>query len=302
MKYKIYKLYFKTGLRIGNGKIDSSVVEIPADTIFSAIINEAAQDEEKIETILEEFKNRKLIISNAFPFIGEELFLPKPLLNISDNTGDSTEKKLYKKINHIPLSLWDEYIKGKSNPKEIVELNKKLGKLTLDTKIYKKDENEIYNLSYYRFYEGNGLYFILGYEEDYELFDDILYSLSFTGIGGKKTSGLGKFEMEEDDITENLKNKLNNEKSKMLLASSMARIEELETLDKDAKYKIIRRGGFSYSQDIEGREKPTFKKNTMYYFDTGSIFNNKFEGDVFEIGDNGSHKIYRYGIPLWMEV
>lgn len=307
MEYKIYKMYFKTGVRCGTGKIESNSIEIPSDIIFSAIINEASKVDEKIlKDILDSFKDRKIILSDAFPFIGDEYLLPKPLISFTKNDGDSSEKKLYKKINHIPISDFKDYVRGNSNPQEILEKIENLGSTQIDTKIQKKLEgdNEIYFLSYFRFNKDNGLYFILAFEDERleKLLHNLIYSIGFTGIGGKKTSGLGKFEIIEEELPRNILNKINSEKANMLLTSSMAREDELEKIDKDANYALIRRGGFIYSESEMGSKKTVKRKRTMHFFRSGSIFNKKFEGDIFRVDDGFVHPVYRYGIPMWLEV
>lgn len=307
MKYKIYKMYFKTGVRCGTGKIESNSIEIPSDIIFSAIINEASKADEKIlQYILDSFKDRKILLSDAFPFIDDEYLLPKPLISFTKNDGDSSEKKLYKKINHIPISDFNEYVSGNSDPQEILNKTENLGLIQIDTKIQNRLEgdNEIYNLSYFRFNKNNGLYFILAFEDERleKLLHNLIYSIGFTGIGGKKTSGLGKFEIVEEELSKNILNKINSEKANMLLTSSMAREDELEKIDEDANYALIRRGGFIYSESEIGRKKTVKRKRTMHFFKSGSIFNKKFEGDIFRVDDGFVHPVYRYGIPMWLEV
>lgn len=307
MEYKIYKMYFKTGVRCGTGKIESNSIEIPSDIIFSAIINEASKANEKIlQDILDSFKEKKIILSDAFPFIDAEYLLPKPLISFTKNDGDSSEKKLYKKIDHIPISVFNEYVRGNSDPREILNKTENLGLIQIDTKIQKRIEgdNEIYNLSYFRFNKNNGLYFILGFEDERleKLLHHLIYSIGITGIGGKKTSGLGKFEIIEEELPNNILNKINSEKANMLLTSSMAREDELEKIDEDSNYALIRRGGFIYSEDKIGRKNNVKRKRTMHFFKSGSIFNKKFEGDIFRVDDGFVHPVYRYGIPMWLEV
>ena len=40
------------------------------------------------------------------------------------------------------------------------------------------------------------------------LFEELLESLSYTGVGGKKSTGLGRFEYQESEISTNLEKKL----------------------------------------------------------------------------------------------
>lgn len=307
MKYNIYKMYFKTGVRCGTGKTESNSIEIPSDIIFSALINEASRvSGETLNEVLGYFKDRKIRMSDAFPFIGEEYLLPKPLISFEKNTGDSSEKKLYKKITHIPISDFSKYVEGSSDPQEILDKTENLGIRQIDTKIMKRPEgdNEIYNLSYFRFNEESGLYFIFGFEDENQmkLFESLIEALGYTGIGGKKTSGLGKFEVVKKDLPKEISNKIDSEKANMLLTSSMAREDELENIDEDANYALIRRGGFIYSEGEEGKNTTVKRKRTMHFFKSGSIFNEKFEGDIFRVDDGFVHPVYRYAVPMWLEV
>lgn len=307
MIYRIYKMHFKTGLRVGTGSIESNSIEMPSDFLFSAVINEASKiSEEYCEALLKMFFEKKIKLSDAFPFIGEEYLLPKPIKSIKGSSGDSNEKKLYKKISHIPLKYFNEFINGSSDPKEILLISDRLGFTQTDTKIKysKTSENEIYSLSYYRFNKDNGLYFICGFEteNEEEIFDDIFYGLSFTGIGGKKSSGLGKFEVEVDNLPKELINRIDSPNSNMLLTTSMATEEELNNISNNGTYFLIRRGGFIYTECPLTKDTITTRKKTMYFFKSGSIFKERFEGKIFRVDKDFPHPVYRYSIPIWMEV
>lgn len=59
-----------------------------------------------------------------------------------------------------------------------------------------------YYVGSYVFSEHSGLYFILGveHEEEFTLIKDLLLSLGYSGIGGKRSSGYGKFELADDEL------------------------------------------------------------------------------------------------------
>ncbi|MDO5716146.1 MAG: type III-A CRISPR-associated RAMP protein Csm4 [Tissierellia bacterium] len=306
MKYKCYRLTFPKGLRMGKGRIDTSEIEIPGDVLFSAILNEASKiSGQCCERIIEETRNGNLLFTDAFPYIGEEYFLPKPYIQINSESGNSSEKKEFKKLNYIPLSKWEEFLQGRGNPMELNRHFQNFGKKSIDTKIFYSEErdHEIYNLSYFRFHKGNGLYFILGFHENQNLIYDLLKSIGYTGIGGKKSIGLGRFTLEERPLPKTLEQKLNTEKPSMLLSTSMATKEELEmkTLE-DSSYMLTRRGGFIHSEDKRGKNTPTSRKKAMHFFKPGSIFKQPFQGDLFPVDYHFVHPIYRYGKPFWMEV
>lgn len=307
MKYKIYRLYFRAGLRIGGGKMESNTIDLPSDVLFSAIINEASQmDAATCNKAIELFRDKKLVLSDGFPFIGDDYFLPKPMISIDGTDNDASNKKLFKKIAYIPLGDFRLFLKGESNPESLLKELGNLGRNQMDAKIQKvaDGENELYNVSYYRFGKGNGLYFILGFDgDDVEtLFDELLYGLSYTGIGGKKTAGLGKFTMEEDDLPSPLREKINTPDGTILLSTSMAREDELDELDPTSAYALVRRGGFIYSEDAVGSASASRRKRTMHFFKAGAVFNRQFKGDLFRVDDGYVHPVYRYGIPMWMEV
>jgi CRISPR-associated protein Csm4 len=60
-----------------------------------------------------------------------------------------------------------------------------------------------YHVAAWRFAAHCGLYLIVRYEkqEDLQLFTNLLQDLSWEGIGGKQSSGWGKFELRESSVT-----------------------------------------------------------------------------------------------------
>jgi CRISPR-associated protein Csm4 len=44
------------------------------------------------------------------------------------------------------------------------------------------------------------------------------------------------------------------------------------------------------------------KKRDFYSFAAGSVFQNKFEGDIFDVSIKGNHPVWRYAKPLFMAV
>lgn len=308
MKYIIYKLYFNKGIRTGRGKLSETGITLKADNIFSAIINEVSKYNEKLlDRIVESVKNDTLLLSDSFPFSKDELMLPKPMLSIKSEDSDSKEKKKFKKIKYVPISFLEEYLKGKSNPDKILKINENIGVKQLDTKIQYNSfgEHDIYNMEYFRFSKGSGLYFIVGYIDEELLYEinEILYNLSYTGIGGKKSIGLGRFEIIEEDLPVGLKDKINTKNAKMLLTTSMAKEDELSyILSNDSKYSLCRRGGYTYSESKIALTGEQYRKATLYFFNSGSIFSSRFAGDLFRIDNGFVHPIYRYSKPIWLEV
>ena len=93
MNYKILKLDFTTAVHFGSGGLEKSGNVPGADTIFSALFIEALKHG-KSDVLLKSFQEGRLKISNAFPYIKEEYYLPKPIIRLdNDADGDSVIKK-----------------------------------------------------------------------------------------------------------------------------------------------------------------------------------------------------------------
>lgn len=72
MRYKIYKFRFLTGVHLGKKSLDESEYTIGADTIFSALCHEySKQGKEHFYVFLENVMQRKIIFSDALPYIGD---------------------------------------------------------------------------------------------------------------------------------------------------------------------------------------------------------------------------------------
>lgn len=94
MNYTSYRLEFFNGVRFGHGNLDSTDISFHADTLFSALYQEALKLNKEIYFGI--CRNDRLLFSDGFPYIGKEYFIPKPMLKIerksSASRGDSREK------------------------------------------------------------------------------------------------------------------------------------------------------------------------------------------------------------------
>ncbi len=315
MNYKLYKLSFSTPVHFGKGRLGSCENRFLSDRLFSAICIEAEKmfGTEGINSLYQEAKKGNLIISDSMPYIDDTLYIPKPIMAIEQNKDEtensSVVKKAFKKLMYIPFEKIDDYIKGTFDADAE---NKKLSELgyfseKTSASIHENDDALPYNVGIYTFNKEKkskyGLYFIIGYNDDetFYRFDDIMYSLGYTGIGGKTSSGLGKFEAVIGDVPENFIDMLATSDADryITLSTCMAKNEELETVIPGAEFSLIKRSGFissvSYSDTFR-------KKKELYCFSSGSSFKNKFEGDVFDLSDGGTHPVYRYAKPFFMGV
>ena len=67
----------------------------------------------------------------------------------------------------------------------------------------------------------------------------------------------------------------------------------------NATFQVVRRGGFVASDTYA---KTPMKKKNQFFFRAGSLFSNRFEGDLYSVGGFGSHSVYRYAKPLFLGV
>ena len=155
--------------------------------------------------------------------------------------------------------------------------------------------------------------FVIKYEEEtqMELIKNVLESLQYTGIGGKRSIGYGSFNI--DSITSLDKSQYYDEKvlydlmensddSKYFMLISLLSPEEDEIEEFDLEkiyYSLIKRGGFIYSS---GYSENNQKKNDIYMLEEGSTFNKKYLGGIKNLAENGKHPVYRYGIGMYIGI
>lgn len=306
MKYKICKFKFLTGLHIGNGMLVDGEPVFMADTLFSALCQEALNIPNGIDQLVKYCRQGKLKISDGLPYIGTTCYVPKPMMTIeSKEEGNSKIKKAFKKLKYIPIDKIEEYIKGDLDAPSEKEKLGALGKYEMRQKasISYEEETMPYYIGSFHFLENNGIYVIVGYEDD-EILDCIqllLRGLSFSGIGGKRSAGYGKFEVEFCDVPQNLKERLQEVKyqSYISLGFSLPKQDELEQVMDNSQFQLIKRSGFINSNTYATTYQ---KKRDFYGFAAGSCFDKTFEGDVFDVSIFGNHPVYRYAIPIFMGV
>lgn len=307
MKYNVYYFNFLAPVHFGSGSLTDYNYYLCADTLFSALCQESLcmGGEEQLEKLVHIVKKGNLLFSDVMPHIKKEMWIPKPLCKVrQEESGNSILKKNFKKLKYIPLNQIEQYLNGKLDP--IVE-NKKMKELgcgTVRTKatLREKEEALPYDIGTYIFTKGNGLYSIIGYEDaaDIKLIEQLLFGLGCTGIGGKVSSGYGKFTLEKEALSLEIVKKLENgEGSQVSLSSSMACEEELEKVLVGAQYKLLKRSGFISSHTYAQTAR---KKKDFYVFQSGSCFQHTFEGDIFDVSANGKHPVYRYAKPMFLEV
>lgn len=241
---EIYKLVphaaFHFGLR-GVG-VEATESFCPADTLFSALCLTLRQWEpdgnQKLEAWLEGFPSLNggapppLRLSSAFPYAGEVLFFPKPMVPANLKREErQTQAKTLKKITFISegiLRAWldneklgpelrddhlldrgrvwvtaDERAKLKTfqetTPGEIRMWAKQtVPRVTIDRAT---SQSAVYQAGVVRFKPGAGLFVLVEFLNDKKAarqrLTALLHVLGHNGLGGERSSGYGQFEPQE---------------------------------------------------------------------------------------------------------
>lgn len=311
MKNIIVKLYFDGSIHFGNGVLESSSDNLCSDSIFSAICCEYAKSNntDAINELVDNVRKNKIKISDAFPFCGETFYLPKPFVRIeSQNNNDASNKKTIKKLRFIPAEMFQEYIDGKMNIdqcKDILNDISTIGRSGLNEKVciaVEQDDPKPYYVGDYKFNEGRGLWFIISADDETytEELTDVITSLGLSGIGGKRSSGYGRFKPIFMNAPDFLNDSLNKESQRYItLSVCLPKSDELSDVISHADFSVIKRSGFVYSLDAQSN---AIKKDDMYLMGAGSCFDRKFCGDVYECSSISKYPVYRYAKPMFFSI
>lgn len=317
MNFWVYKLSFSTELHIGNGLLTDSYYTMYADSFFSALCLEAlkiygAEGIEKLKTMAME---DKLVLSDGFPYIKDKLYIPKPLdttfLNpyCEAKQDTSVQRKTWKKTKYLPLEIWNKNNSKLDVEKELENL-KGIGWSSLRIRAFIQglEETMPYGVGGFQFVKDNGMYFIVGLEKEVEeIFDNILNSLQYTGIGGKLSTGMGKFQWSKEEASNDVKERLcyaeqsREETNLMTLSVSLPNKEDEEVLE-NSYYSVIKRSGFVSSFDYTSKQKDISgftKKKNLYVIQSGSCMSHGYCGDIIDVSDGGVHEVLRYAKPLF---
>ncbi|MDR2089286.1 MAG: type III-A CRISPR-associated RAMP protein Csm4 [Clostridiales Family XIII bacterium] len=321
MEYAVFKMKFKGLLHIGVSSLEDCGISICADTLFSALAVETLKSggQEAIDAFVDSVRNGDLVFSDAFPYIGGACFVRKPVFrkpgparSVTDAESASGEKKKFKKLQYVPIDAVDAYFAGDFSPDDTLrKFSHCLGRSAVQTKaaVRRSGETLPYRVGVFGFAKDAGLYVMAGGKtEGIALFEELMRGLADCGIGGKRSAGMGRFELRRDELAGGMAKRLSvfskGEESDasglhVTLSPSLPRDDELDAAMEGAFFSLSRRGGFVYSETYADAPQ---RKNDLYVFDAGSVFTRKFAGDVYDVSNRGAHPVYRYAKPLFLGV
>lgn len=328
MKYYIFPFTFTSSVHFGNtsegGSLDKVQLTISSDTFVSACVNEIGHNQAEIEWLLQSLRVDDIKISSLFPFTNLhkqiELFVPRPICetqkkHISIIDKDTLlkrvkDQKKLKKIGYIRASNLYNNV-GAYSPFSMIEEPFFGQYLTAHRVALREEKSNPYVVGSFKFAKNAGLYSIVGVKriEDLDRVKRIFESLSYTGIGGKRSSGFGQFIVEDEFELDTipaygsdavaLYNLLRQKGSMYMSISAITpKIDEINIVS-EGTYKLIKRSGFVYSESISA----PYKRNSFYALQEGSCMPYPLEGQMVELhSDKSPHPIYKNMKGFWLGV
>lgn len=315
MQYYLYKLKFSAPVHFGNSKSELSFVSsdmtFSSSTLFSALCN-ICGDDKYIERLISLVQNNKMLLSDGMPYKDEILYIPRPLFPCT--FFNRIQLKRLSLIDYISIEnirKYYDYTAGEILEwnTEPVEFGKKFAvdKVSIRN-LSDKKEPEPFSYGIFDFYDDSGLYFIVGLEDenDDDFINSLVKHLGIGGMGGGISRGYGSFEICDkiylsdyfDEQTECLFNMLENTDSKknILLSTSLPSANEMEKAYMGSHFDLVPKSGYTET------DKGFRKKSLQYFMKSGSVFQNRFKGDLYIVGNSGRYNVYRYGKSLFLGV
>lgn len=313
MAYSILKLDFQSGLHVGDSlggpSLDSSQMVIHGDTLFSAMYIELLKTGEE-ERLRHFFTSGELTISDALPFWKDRYYLPKPLLHVPPKSRvTSVRSKQLKALTFIAAADFSNYVSGLAGGtlEPDTWTVPTFGVLSAQTRVAIRgnDQPLPYSVGVWQFAPQCGLYIIVRYqeEESLALMIKALTWLGQSGIGGKTSSGLGRFRLMRVETPLYLLKLLEHDQApyQMLLGVGLPSDDALEHTLAEGWYTLLRRGGFASSTSFQAC--PPRRKRTLYMLAAGSCLKMRFQGNMLDLSWEGAvHPVWRCSNTLFAGV
>ncbi len=295
MTYKLYQLKFVSS-HFGAGNLEFSESTFSADRLFSALVLEAIKSG-KLDEWMQLSQSDDFVLSDAFPYYFSP-FLPKPIgyptFDKLDQNKDAItlrqEAKKTKKLQYIEYSMFSDFLNGESIENENYSVQMSV------TKNRPNEDGGLFQVGIWLpSNESVSLYVIANQTP---LFDDLMGSLQYSGLGGKRTSGYGGFELQILDLPTELAERLTLEsKSPVMTLTTCLPIDgELEMAMDGANYLLKKSSGFAFSQSVS----ENFRKQDLFRFKAGSTFQQTFKGQIVDVRpEDFPHPVWNYAKALF---
>ena len=310
-----------------------------SDTLFSAWVSSYARlfGGEAVEQLFAGFPQAKFPLleppfrlSSTFIYHNETYYLPRPIDHPKGYPNDDLAfAKEYKKLNYLPLQIWQRWYQGEGfshSDQEELELKVKQprtsGKLeeakTFDyRKTFKSQRvpkvsldrttraSNFYHVGFVQFQPEAGLYFLIQFSKvDPLLETELEAALNFLGeegIGGERSSGAGRFSATWHGLDELWNSVVSFKQSNFhSLISLLWEHPFASEYLQGASYALRERGGWIVSP-VSGQQA---RRQTVQMFTEGSVFPQPISGMLANVtpGNFKAHPIYRSGISLSLPI
>ncbi|MDR2380413.1 MAG: type III-A CRISPR-associated RAMP protein Csm4 [Bifidobacteriaceae bacterium] len=309
MNSKLFRLSFGRA-HFGYGALSASGIGLRADTLCSALALEALKGggEPRLDSFIYSIAQGTLRFTDAFPYVSDQYLLPKPLVRIVSTESDSSAKKLAKQISYLPADSLDSFVAaklGKDDLARLATLQGQLGRHETHTKVATsrtQDDPEPYRVGVFSFAPNAGLWLdASGTDGELDELSQVLAALALGGIGGRRTSGLGRFELAVRDLPAGLAGRMGGEPGarNALLSCAYPTDQELDAVLQGATYGLVKRSGFVASATYA--DSP-LRKRDLHKFAAGSVFTSPFDGVLADVGMGGAHPVYSYAKAFWLRL
>jgi len=346
----VYKLAPKTAFHFGlrGVGIEATATFCPADTLFSALcltLREWERDgSQALEAWLQGFPTQDgdgpppLRLSSAFPYAGEVLFFPKPMVpaNLSVELGRARAKTL-KKIEFVSEGILRAWLAQEDLGAELDDelllhggqvwvRREELGKLDpfrdsqRSPRMWAVDtlprvavdrmtsRSAVYQAGVVRFKPGAGLFSLVeflgdGDEAERKRLTTVFEVMGDGGLGGERSSGYGQFELQGPQAFDGFE-ALGGELFLTLAPYHPTRSEVLAgVLDEGAAYGLLTRRGW-----VGSPEGLNLRRRLVRLLGEGSVAHHVGQASYGDLADvtprdeTGQealgHKVWRYGIAF----
>jgi CRISPR-associated protein Csm4 len=333
---KLYKVVPRTPFHFGERGIgQEETADFPhSDTLIAALISAwrfmyPENEFKRLVTGLTKFDTRPpLLLSSAFPYIGDVYFLPRPVISLEGAGGD---RKRGKQVAYISWRQAEDLIRSDEpsqvetedtlvggrlwvHASEKAELMKvlKTGDLSRGRPWSSAEAETMARVAvdrlssasalYYQgmvyFAKGCGFYVLAdladeGYREPMEAG---LHFLAEQGLGGRRSVGLGQFQLE--DAGERELGVSAGERNYYWLLSlyhpTADEVRQSGVLD-EARYTLITRRGWIYSPDDASQ-----RRRGLRMLAEGSLLTQPAVGNMVDVQPTGAfpHEVWRAGLAL----
>lgn len=322
MARRAYRLNLKSPLHVGEMGVgqEETLDYIPSDTLFGALV--VTWREMGRTDLLDALpgwaeRGAALLLTSAFPYLGETLFYPRPRLFVQPADGG----KAYKKVRWISASIFHKLVAEPTQQQvsklwssehllagevwvdaaEMTGETAKVEQLWETVRVPKvavdrnSNASALFHVGRVHFHAQAGLWFAVAGEDAWlDAVEEALHLLADSGIGGQRSRGNGRFELQRLADADAPVAASHTSDYQLLLSRLAPTADQMGALRADqSSYHLVTVGGWANTPG----ENPLIRKRVRM-LEEGSIVAAGRLGQLVNVNPNRNiveHPIYRYG-------